>query len=345
MKPAISAAIVSVRPCSRARLVAVHLVRLVAFGLALGLGAGAARAQPVAVDRASFPVTLSDESTYSIAGYLYHQGGCEHRTLQVVLHGATYNHHYWDAPTFNGLSYSYAGAMAGEGYEVLAIDQLGAGESDHPDGDFFTLDEAASALHQVLASLRRPDNPLHRNFERIVLVGHSLGSITAVYSEGMHGDADGLVLTGLALSPHPPPVAASVIEALLGAPYVTFPAALRTQIFYYVPAADPAVIAFDNAVLSDEVPRGEFVTGLQLSSDPAALGASLITEPVLVLLGDEDATAPGALAPGEAAFYPAAKSITVQTLPSIGHVVNLHRDHDEGWGRIEAWIEDQVREN
>ena len=41
--------------------------------------------------------------------------------------------------------------------DVLAIDQLGAGESDQPYGYFLTLDETASGLHQVLASLRERD--------------------------------------------------------------------------------------------------------------------------------------------------------------------------------------------
>jgi len=306
--------------------------------LALFLGTTSALAEPVQVKQVAFPVTLSDGHTYSLAGYLYHHSGHEPRTLQVLLHGATYDHRYWDAPRIDGHAYSYARHMVDEGYAVLALDQLGAGSSDHPDGDFFTLQEAASGLHQVMTSLRAPNNPTHHAFRRLVLVGHSLGSLTAVYAEGAYGDADALVLTGLALTPHPPPVSAAVIGPLLQTPYVVFPPALRTQLFYYAPSADPAVVAYDNAVLRDGVPRGEFLSGLQLSSDPTQLGADLITEPVLVQLGADDVTAPAALAPTEAAYYSMAASVTVQALPAIGHAVNLHVDNEHGWDLIEDWI-------
>lgn len=308
--------------------------------IALLLVARLARADQVEVKRIAFPVVLSDGHAYSMKAYFYHHGRDMHRPLQVLVHGATYNHTYWDAPTIDGEAYSYARRMAAN-YPVLALDQLGAGESDHPDGDFFTLDEASSALHQVMARLRT-ENPTGHRFGKIVLVGHSLGSITAVYAEATYGDADGLVVTGLALTPHPAPVSSALLGPLLETSYVSFPAALRAQLFYYSPSADPVVVADDNAFLCDQVPRGEFVTGLQLAAEPDLLGASLITEPVLVQLGADDVTAPASLAPGEAAYYPGASSVTVEALPSIGHALNLHVDHEGGWDQIAGWIEDHV---
>ena len=82
--------------------------------------------------------------------------------------------------TINGQSYSYARFMADEGYALLAIDQLGTGESSKPDGDFVTLDETALSLHQVLTQMRSGNNPLAYAFQQIVLVGHSFGSINSI---------------------------------------------------------------------------------------------------------------------------------------------------------------------
>src|SRR5690242_3249504 len=155
------------------------------------LGAGLVTVGPVAyaaedgnsikVERESFPVVLSDGSSAQIVGYLYYHGSYRERPLQVLVHGGTYTHTYWDAPTINGVDYSYARYMARQHYAVLAVDQLGSGESSHPQGDTVTLQEAANALHQVLTSLRTDANPIGVGFPRLALVGHSFGSITATY--------------------------------------------------------------------------------------------------------------------------------------------------------------------
>src|ERR1051325_9227218 len=120
----------------------------------------------VKVDRLDFAVTLSDGNTYTIAGFLYYQGSFRNRPLQVLVHGGTYNHKYWDVRTINGHSYSYARFMAKEGYALLAIDQLGTGESSKPDGDFVTLNETALSLHQVLGQMRSGNNPLAYPFQQ-----------------------------------------------------------------------------------------------------------------------------------------------------------------------------------
>ncbi|APR74827.1 Hypothetical protein A7982_00173 [Minicystis rosea] len=290
----------------------------------------------------TFPVVLSDGNTYRVAGHYYDSPGFGRRTLQVLVHGATYDHRYWDAPKIHGRSYSYARHMVEEGYDVLALDQLGTGDSDQPDGMFFTVEEAAESLHQVMASLRTVHNPIHERFQTIVLVGHSLGSITAVASEAIYGDADGLVLTGMALTPHPAPVGPEVLGGLLQSPYVSFPASLRSNLFYHPTVADPAMVTYDNSHMATEVPLSHFVSGLQLSSDPVLLGSDLITEPVFIQLGQYDVTAPGSLAANEASYYPSAESVTVKSLPYVGHAFNLHETHELGWSQIEKWIDDKV---
>src|SRR5262249_20189174 len=152
--------------------------------------------------------------------------------------GGTYNHKYWDVPAMNGHSYSYARFMAEEGYALLAIDQLGTGLSSKPDGDFVTLAETASSLHQVLTELRNGTSSLGYAFGPIVLVGHSFGSINAILVQGTYHDADALVVTGLGHVPHPLPISPDLIAVLAQYPYFGLPPEARSQLFYYAPAAD-----------------------------------------------------------------------------------------------------------
>jgi len=316
--------------------------RLIALCALIFMLAGRVFAQEpgssIKVDQVSFPVMLSDGNTYYIVGYLYYQGSYHNRTLQVALHGGNYNHTYWDVPPINGHEYSYARYMAQRHYAVLAIDQLGTGASSKPDGDFLTLTETASGIHQVLAQLRSSENALGYAFDRIVLVGHSLGSINGIYAQATYHDADALITTGLCHVPHDLPIPQSVILELSQHTYFPFPDALREQVFYYTPDADPDVIAYDRSNLADLLTRGQLVTGIFPIFDPEANGIGQVTGPVLVQLGEHDALFPAALAAGEAAFYTSAASVTVQSLPNVGHDVNTHLDNQTSWQLIDTWL-------
>src|SRR5690242_1075494 len=102
-------------------------------------------------DRWELPVTLSNGATYRMVAYLFHGGSPRGGPLQVAVHGATYDHRYWDFPSTGGRDYSYVAYMVEHGYAVLAVDCLAAGESDRPDGDFLTLRELGSSLKQLVA--------------------------------------------------------------------------------------------------------------------------------------------------------------------------------------------------
>jgi pimeloyl-ACP methyl ester carboxylesterase len=307
-----------------------------------GLARPVQQDEGIKVQRVDFPVILSDGNTYVVAGYLYYRGSFRNRTLQVLMHGGTYNHEYWDVPSMNGHPYSYTRFMAEQKYALLAIDQLGAGESSKPDGDFVTLNETASALHQVLGQLRSDNNPLGYTFAKIVLVGHSFGSINAVYVQANYHDADALVVTGLGHVPHELPFSEELIDQLTQEPYLTLPPDVRALLFYHSPAADPDVIDYDLANLIDMVTRGQiFTTFASIFQDPAGD----VTGPVLVQLGEHDALWPASYAAGEAAYWTSASSITVQSLPAVGHSFNLHLDNRTGWRQIDEWIAATISRN
>ena len=318
-----------------------HLMRLCALALVVALTPVIIKADDVnllKVDRVDFSVTLSDGNTYTIAGFLYYKGNFRNRPLQVLVHGGTYNHKYWDAPPINGQSYSYARFMAEEGYALLAIDQLGTGESSKPAGDFVTLNETTLSIHQVLAQMRSGNNPLGYAFQQIVLVGHSFGSINSIFVQGTYHDADALVVTALGHVPHELPIPPELIIELAKFPYFPLPAEARSALFYFADAADAEVIANDNLNLADLLTRGQLFTTFAAVFNPAADRVGAVTGPVLVQLGEHDALWPSLYAGGEAAFWTNASSVTVESLPSVGHAFNTHLDNKTGWKSINRWI-------
>lgn len=281
--------------------------------------------------------------------YLPH-GRVKHRAVQLLLHGATYDGRYWEIPKINGASYSYAADMASRGYEVVVMDQLGAGDSGKPPGDAFGLPQAAQALREVGAQVRLLSGPHHA----LVYVGHSNGSVTALYSQGTYGGADGVVTTGWVHGYRPLPVDPTdpVFQEALAHPYIALPGEARTGLFYYAPEVDPDVIAYDNAHLNGTMPRQQFLDLLAVHADITARGPGGMTEatrsqqvrvPVLVQAGEEDfAIAPASTVdqpPTEEGFFPNAPSVDVQVLPNIGHAVNGHFTRAESWDGIDGWLQ------
>ena len=89
----------------------------------------------------SFPVSLAagQPADRTVVGWMCTRGSIEGKTIQVLLHGGTYDHSYWDFPLMPD-QYSYAvRAATGAGYVTLNLDRLGSGLSSHPDPDTLTL--------------------------------------------------------------------------------------------------------------------------------------------------------------------------------------------------------------
>jgi pimeloyl-ACP methyl ester carboxylesterase len=320
------------------KLLVAALLLLSLGGIAVADEAG----ESLKVERLTFPVTLSNGSAAEVVSYLYYKGSFRDRTLLVAIHGATYNHQYWAVPAINGHEYSFAGYMAERKYAVLAIDELGTGESTRPeDGDLLTLDQTAAAIHQVITQLRAGEDDIGYAFGRIVTVGHSLGAINAIYEQATYHDADALVSTGMGHVPHELPIPPEVFAALLQYEYAPLPPELRSAAFYYAPGADPDVIAYDNNFLADLLARGQLSTGILAMFDPAATRVGATTGHVLVQLGEFDVLFPASLAEGEAAYFTSASSVTVQSLPGVGHDFNTHFRNHEGWRLIDEWLQSQ----
>ena len=335
------------------------------------------RGATVHVEPLKFPVQLSNGQDHFFAGFLFFQPGNEkncfkkkkqkqvlkclrkglkNRTLQVLVNGFSYNHTYWDTMRINGVDYSYARFMANQGFDVLALDVLGTGASSVPNGDVLNPDESASALAQVLTSLRsKKNNPINEGFQKIALVGHSVGTITAVLTVGMNPDvAEVLVATGWSYAPHEVLLDPLLVEQALRGPdsYIRFPPEERVRLFYFSDSADLDVIAFDNANLADQFPRGILTQGLPLLQ-ALALGdieqikllsrVNQVTVPVLIQLGEFDLMiAPPRFPDLERELYSGSSDVTLQILESMGHSFNLHRNNMQSWTRIDQWIEQRL---
>lgn len=311
-------------------------VALVLGLLALPGAAVAKGPQDVKVERREFPVRLSDGRTYTVVGYLYYQGSLKNRPVQILTHGITYNHGYWDLPEINGEDYSYARYMARRQYAVLALDLPGAGESDKPDGDLVNLAESASALHQVARQLKA--HAAKNTFETLVYVGHSNGALISTVAQAQYGDAQAMVMTGWLNTAHEVPVDPSVLLGFLEqGPYIRIPAEMRGALFYDAAHADPAVIAYDNQT-ADAVTRGQYLDLLTALGSPESIPVGGIRVPLLVQLGENDLVASADYAANEAKAYPHSPFVWVDTLPNIGHVVNGHTTRMRSWVAIDAWL-------
>src|SRR5215467_11020876 len=112
-------------------------------------------------------------------------------TVQLLIHGATYNRDYWDFGKVDGVQYSHARDVAAAGFPTFALDEIGAVNSSHPPSDKITFQSAAYVAHQIVQGLRSGSIG-GIPFANVILVGHSLGS-TAVWAEAItYGDVDGV---------------------------------------------------------------------------------------------------------------------------------------------------------
>lgn len=283
----------------------------------------------------SVPVRWNGGAGY-LAGTLTVPDGARPSTVQLLVHGYSYARYYWDFP-YQPETYSYVHACARAGYATLAIDRLGDGNSSRPAGHRLTWNNSALGVAHVVSALR--DGSLGVGFERVVLVGHSYGSVTSYLVAARHPGVDALVVTGAAhrvnlvriteLALNSPPVHRNPGFEVPDPLYVTTRRGWREHL-YHVPNTDPEVIAVDE--------------GLKQTAGvlecPSALpylvnGVSKHTNiPTLTVIGDQDTlfarwaadcSSDEALAMFERRFYGPAAKVEAAVIPGAGHDLCLER--------------------
>jgi pimeloyl-ACP methyl ester carboxylesterase len=130
----------------------------------------------------------------ALTGTLCQPGLIQPTTVQLLVHGATYNQAVWDWP-HEPDTYSYVRDAVTSGYATFAVDRIGHGGSDKPPSATVTIAAAATALHDVVGKLRAGEIG-GRPFSRVVWVGHSLGAVIGYEYGGRFTDVDAYALTG-----------------------------------------------------------------------------------------------------------------------------------------------------
>jgi pimeloyl-ACP methyl ester carboxylesterase len=292
-------------------------------------------------------------------------------TVQLLVHGITYDHRYWNIadpadPASN--RYSWEAAAAGAGYATLAIDRIGNGQSSHPISALVDINSNASVVHQVVQALRAgaiesPGSPVA--FDKVVLVGHSYGSMTAWFAASRYQDVDGLIITGATHNVRevqaPLSVEANHYPAMLDPQfassgldpgYVTSRPGTRAALFYTDYAMDDGLGVDPRIIERDEQTKGT-VTQFELVNYPIVFRTALdIRTPVLLVIGDQDVLFCGqapldlgapcssatALVASEAHWYGPSASLDAVILRGTGHNLNAFPSAPRAFGMAMDWL-------
>ena len=242
------------------------------------------------------PVALTDGGpiTAQMPGTLCYKGDQVPMTVQLLVHGGTYDRNYWDWPVQNE-TYSYVNFATNWGYATFAFDRIGNGQSTHPPGLQVNLTSNVVTIHQVVQALRRGDLG-GRPFPHVVYVGHSIGAQLAWKYLSQYQDVDAVIIGSTGHNPsasgtqrvingsYPANQDPKFANAGLDNDYITTKPGTRGDIFYNVDDADPAIIASDEQ-LKGTFTNGEASTILPLAGTFVSQG---IHVPTLLAVGEFD---------------------------------------------------------
>ena len=327
-------------------------------------------AQPVAAETTlqcsdhtlSVTLTPGATDTFQVVGTLCSQGPVTGKTIQLLLHGSTYDRYYWDFP-YQPEHYSYVRSATKRGYATFNLDRIGNGASDHPDGNLVDMEANAYVVHQVVQALRAGQVD-SQSFQKVIVVGHSMGSMTTIsYAGSFPGEADGIILTGVLHDINWPNAYALLLANLYpaqrdpkfaeqfqwdqGFTYLTTLPGTRGNAFYYLPNADPAVIAFDES-LKQTTTTGELNTGPGALLGPISLQ---IEGPVQVVVGQYDYLFCGnlvncadkaAVQSFEEGVFSASACLETAVINDAGHDLNLHMNAKATYSQMLSWADRYV---
>lgn len=269
------------------------------------------------------------------------------KTVQLLTHGATLDHTYWDIAS----GYSYVDVAADAGYATLSYDQLGVGNSDHPDPIQFVQAASQVAITHGLVELLRAGKLGGFEFDKVVGVGHSAGStLTQAITTSYPKDFDAVILSGTSTS------AASVALSMaafnfvnantdpspklrnLPAGYLTQQSAVGIQFaFYRHPNFDQN--AFERQVANKQTNT----LGVLLTLGGIIAPSVQFTGPVDVVNGENDLVFCGGncLYPADqnkavlAVFYPAASSGSQTYIAAgAGHSIAAHKSGPDSFAHM-----------
>jgi pimeloyl-ACP methyl ester carboxylesterase len=327
---------------------------------ATGLMVTPAQARSWECEPVDVPVTVPGTPDAKVHGELCMPVNSEPKSVHLLVPGSTMTHVYYDWPQEAG-RYSYVERALAAGHATLSVDRIGSGQSTRPPSAQITLEVGADTLHEVITWLREGRSP-GQTFERVVWVGHSLGSIYAWVEAARHQDVDAFVLTSMTHKLKPsfaPEVGNSYYPASQDPKfadsgydpgYVTTKPGSRPASFFHTPGADPKVVELDER-LKNTTSGVELNQAVGLITAPPAETAPSrqIKVPTLLVLGERDAFfcgAPDGIActkegvlNSEAPYYSPEARLDAIIAPNAGHSVQLHLSAPESTDRILRWVD------
>lgn len=275
------------------------------------------------------------------------------KTVQLLTHGATLDHTYWDiAP-----GYSYVDVAAAAGYATLSYDQLGVGNSDHPDPIQVVQATSQVAVTRGLVELLRNGKLGGFRFDKVVGVGHSAGStLTQAITTNYPRDFDAVILSGTSTSAASVAISMAAFNFVnantdpspklkdLPAGYLTQQSAAGIQFaFYRYPN-------FDQNAFEQQVANKQTNTlGILLTLGGIIAPSTQFTGPVDVVNGENDLVFCGGncLYPTDqneavlAVFYPAASSGSQTYIAAgAGHSIAAHKSGPDSFAQMIKFLQD-----
>jgi pimeloyl-ACP methyl ester carboxylesterase len=307
-----------------------------------------------------FPVSLQpgQEAKYQVTGNLCSRGNPSGKTIQVLVHGFTLSQVYWDLP-YKSERYSYVDALTKSGYATLSLDRIGVGKSSHPPAKDITIESHAYVISQVIQQLRVGDVQ-GSHFPKVILAGHSLGSIVSIITAAKYGQVDGVILTGILHTFDPLGVAPLITgtvpaeqdpvfkNANLPSGYVTLPIETR-RIFYNHANIDPKIYDIDNKTkgtgTNGEYDMASIATALSLTTE--------IKVPVLLVVGEKDQFTCNALLSCKdseailerehSQFTP--DNLEAYVLRNAGHNINYELNAQDYYTAVKNWSNTHIGTN
>jgi pimeloyl-ACP methyl ester carboxylesterase len=313
------------------------------------------------------PVSLApgEQATDSIFGVLCVPAGATPQTIELLVPGITYTDLYWSFPDPTGGTdrYNFTAAANQAGFATLAIDRIGTGQSSHPLSALVTIQSNAWTVHQVIQAIRNGviTAPGGSTFSKIVYVGHSYGSWTGWFEISEYNDVNAFVDTGATHHPntageatvlshvYPADLDPQFSSLGLDPGYLTTEPGSRYEDFYGTAAADPAVVAYDEAhkstVTAGEIDNFPLILAQPLNIQVPVLMEDGTLDPLFCgpAEGGADCSSATALIASEASYLgPSVPSVDAYVLPGAGHDLNMALDAPDYFAVTQQWIAQTV---
>jgi len=237
-------------------------------------------------------------ANFQLWGELCRPGGAPPATVQVLLHGGTSNHNYWDFPYADG-QLSYVKAAVHAGFATFNVDRIGVGRSSHPPAADVSIAGEAVAVHDVITALRAGSVDGHR-YQRVILAGHSFGAAVGISEAARFEDVDAFIDAGF-VHAVTDAFAAEVQVAIHPADedpmfagrgytdYVTTVPGTRAGLYHDPRTSNPRIDAIAEAT-KDVQPANELAEIFAFAKPPTPADAAsrAVTAPVLIVMGTAD---------------------------------------------------------